>query len=111
MSSEEFPMPTMDELTLIGVAVLDLVGTCMTLGHSKPQHSLDYIHQECDFSTQVVHDLVSWCSGRKSLDAEGREKRLREYVDKSGWRRAQHERAMSVLGLDKLFGNGDEAAS
>ena len=104
MTDKKQPYPTAGELALIGVAVLDLVGTCMTLGHAKPQHTLDYMHGEPDFSTQVVHDLVAWCSGGKSLNAADREERLRTYVNESGWRRAQHQRAVKAMGLDKISG-------
>lgn len=76
-----------DLLVEIGAAVLTLVSTTVTLGHTSPAATLDYIHRPLEESgAQIARDLVAWSSGKSGMSKAARE-RLSAYVVNSGWQR------------------------
>lgn len=103
MSNEKPPLPTNDELALIGAALLDMVGTTMTFGHTNPGHVLDYVNldQQSVFWVQVVRDFTAWTSRRKVMGSEAAGERLANYVRDSGWQRIQLNRAADALDLSE----------
>lgn len=61
-----------------GSALEAWIATTALLGHTRPGHSLEYIHTEEWSAMAFVRDFVAWTSGRTSL-APGCEQRLREW--------------------------------
>ena len=81
-----------------GEALQTWIATTTLLGHTRPGHTLEYVHVEEWTAMAFVRDFVAWTSGRKSL-APGCEERLRE------WGMVEARERMTVaadaLGLDE----------
>lgn len=87
-----------DDLTAIGFALLNALGTTTMLGHRRPGNTLDYIQTDPDddWRKQFVWDIIAWTSGRKGY-REGAEDRVRGVLADTGWVRSQMTVAMESV--------------
>ena len=97
---EGTPLHMLD-LFLLGEAVLNSVGACLTLGHASPANVLDYTPQpvETDHVSQhILRDLLAWTSGRNDL-SPGCVERISAWV-RTEWLPHQMAAVGERLGLD-----------
>jgi len=70
MSTDDLYLELIDIEQMVGTAVLNWCAATVMMGHSRPQHSIPYVH--VDYSaggdirgkvqTQIAIDLMTWCN-------------------------------------------------
>lgn len=92
---------TLMDMAMIGQSLLNSISTTVTLGHTRPGHTLDYSQPRNDLWLGVVQDFIIWTSGRTKFNPSAQE-RLTAFIQESGWQRHCLNEASKLLGLDAL---------
>jgi hypothetical protein len=87
---------TMEDLTLIGAALLNSIGTTALLGHKSPAGTLDYSTGGSMWHSQLVRDVIAWSSGHVNK-APGCRERLLHLMHDGGWLRRQMEATVAKV--------------